>query len=255
MTSLSPSPIEAQKDALLGAGTPLPPQASRPRFAAANSLATALVLSLSAGYLDGFTFVGHGGGFASAMTGNMLLFGINLAARSPQAFANFYPLVAYVMGAFAANCLMRAPIRQRLPCSPHFMTLLLEIAVLIGVAFLPPTIEDHLLVAIVTLSTAMQNTTFRNIGKRTYNSTIMTGNLQSFASGLAVGVFPGDSAAWEQVGTLGAVLLSFMIGAVTGAAATPVFGNHVTLAPAALLGVLAIALALSSEDESLFQKA
>ncbi|WP_158806689.1 YoaK family protein [Beijerinckia sp. L45] len=258
MTVSTSSPIETQKDALLGEPLPTaaePTSGRRPHFTAANSLAVAMALSLSAGYLDGFTFVGHGHSFASAMTGNMVLLGINLAALTPEALGNLYPLIAFVFGVISANLLLRKGVRSHLPFSPHFTTLLIEIAVLAGVAFLPGTVDDHILVAVVTVSTAMQNTSFRNIGTRTYNSVIMTGNLQAFSNSLAVGVWPGEAAAREQVRDLGAILTSFVVGAALGAVATPRFGNHATLAPAALLAVVAVALIFSSDDESVFRKA
>lgn len=260
MTLMPSTPIQTQKDALLG--EPLdtiviadkPIGAGRPHFTAANSLAVAMALSLSAGYLDGFTFVGHGHSFASAMTGNMVLLGINLAEMTPQALGNLYPLVAFVFGVISANLLLRKSIRRFLPFSPHFTTLLIEIAVLTGVAFLPGSVEDHILVAVVTISTAMQNTSFRNIGTRTYNSVIMTGNLQTFSNSLVVGIWPGDGAAREQVRDLGAILTSFVLGAALGALATPRFGNHATLAPAVLLAIVAVALIFSADDDSVFRK-
>ncbi len=228
--------------------------AEKPRFRGANSLATAMALSLSAGFLDGFTYVGHGRTFASAMTGNMVLLGVNVAAFGPKTLAYVYPLVAFVFGVVAANLLGRKIVRRHMRMSPHFLTLLIEIAVLSGVAFLPRSLEDHVLVAIITVSTAMQNTSFRNIGTRTYNSIIMTGNLQTFSNALASGVTSGDHGALEQVRDLGAVLASFIGGAALGAIATPRFGDHVTLAPAALLAVVAIAL-IAARDGSVFGRA
>lgn len=262
--TLTPSPIETQKAALLG--TPLDPVPSitlpperavsrrRPHFTAANSLAVAMALSLSAGYLDGFTFVGHGHSFASAMTGNMVLLGVNIAKFTPDTLGNLYPLIAFVFGVTLGNLLLRKSIRRFLPFSPHFTTLLIEIAVLTGVAFLPGTIDDHVLVAVVTVSTAMQNTSFRNIGTRTYNSIIMTGNLQAFSNSLVTGIWPGEGAAREQVRDLGAVLVSFIAGAALGAIATATDRNHATFAPAALLAIVAVVLMFARDDDSVFRK-
>ena len=249
MTSPNSTPVQTQKEALLGSKSApvLAQPPARRRFAVANSLATALALSLSAGYLDGFTFVGHGHTFASAMTGNMVLLGVNIAQTGPKAAAYVYPLLAFIFGVILANLLARPGFRRHSPVSPHSITLLIEIAVLTAVAFLPAGLEDHVVVSVITVSTAMQNTSFRNIGPRTYNSIIMTGNLQVFSNALATGIWPGDKAAREQVRDLGAVLTSFVAGAAFGALATPRFGNHATLAPAGLLVALAIALALSSD--------
>src|SRR6185437_11215017 len=41
-----------------------------------SSVAVACLLSLSGGFLDAFTYIGHGGVFANAMTGNVVLMGV-----------------------------------------------------------------------------------------------------------------------------------------------------------------------------------
>lgn len=236
------SPVTAQRDALLGsAAAPSPkPEA---RVAAADSLACAMILSLTAGYLDAFTFVGHGHSFASAMTGNMVLLGIGLGHPSPEAFGAVYPLLAYAAGAAIAHLVSRPGVRRVLPLPAYFASLLVEIAVLGVVAVLPPHVDDRLLVAVVALTTAVQNTTFRNIGTRPYNSAIMTGNLQNLAKTLAGDAWKPETKAWGQVRELGSVLVSFVAGAAAGAVATPRWDNLAALAPAACLAALALILA------------
>ena len=207
----------------------------RTRFAIANSLPTAMALSLSAGYLDGFTYIGHGHVFASAMTGNMVLLGLKIATLSSETFAYAFPIVAYVVGVLIAHTLMRESIRKHLPLAPHSLTLLLEILVLLAVAYAPIRFEDSVLISIITISTSMQNTSFRNIGERTYNSVIMTGNLQNFSNALASGARPWTPARLREARDLGGVLLSFLVGAALGALMTPRFGNHAVVGPALLL--------------------
>ncbi|MDR3461385.1 MAG: YoaK family protein [Beijerinckiaceae bacterium] len=221
---------------------------SQPRFAAANSLAAAVTLSASAGFLDGFAYVGHGHTFASAMTGDLVLLGIAMTQSSSKALAYVYPLLAYVVGVIAANLLGRPGVRRRLPASLHFVTLLAEIVVLAAIPMLAGTLNDRILVAVITVSTAMQNTSFRNIGTRTYNSIIMTGNLQNFSNALVLGTEPDGQAARGQVLDLGLVIASFVSGATLGAYVTPRFQDFATLVPALLLSSLAAALFWSSDS-------
>ena len=49
---------------------------------ASRNLTVAALLTLSGGYLDAYTYVGHGHVFANTMTGNVALLGINLSAGS-----------------------------------------------------------------------------------------------------------------------------------------------------------------------------
>ena len=45
-----------------------------------STLASATLLLFAAGFLDAFTYVAHGGVFANAQTGNVVLAGISLVA-------------------------------------------------------------------------------------------------------------------------------------------------------------------------------
>lgn len=230
-----------------GPSDPTPAERPRRLFPAANSLATAMALSASAGYLDAFTYIGHGQVFASAMTGNMVLLGINLAALNRDTMGYVYPVLAYVVGVFVAHVMMRERVRRHLFGRPHVVTLLLEIAVLLGVAFWPFQLADKALVSIITVSTSMQNTSFRNIGTRTYNSVIMTGNLQNFSNALAAGVWPFTPARLAEARDLGGVVGSFIGGAVLGALLTPRVGLHAIVPPAGLLAIGAVLLLLSHD--------
>ncbi len=209
----------------------------------ADGLACAVVLSLCAGYLDAFTFVGHGHSFASAMTGNMVLLGIGIGHRTPETLGPLVTLLAYAAGAAIAGLVGRPGVRRLLPLPAYFASLLVEVAVLGVVAALPDGFNDHLLVAVVALTTAVQNTTFRTLGARPYNSVIMTGNLQNLAKALVGDAWTGDREARRAARDLLAVIASFVAGAVAGAAATPRFGNLAAAVPAMLLAALAAALA------------
>ena len=54
-------------------------QAATPAPDPEATLGAALVLSFVGGFLDVFTFIGHGGVFANAQTGNAILLGSELA--------------------------------------------------------------------------------------------------------------------------------------------------------------------------------
>jgi uncharacterized membrane protein YoaK (UPF0700 family) len=206
------------------------------------SLSTALALSLSAGMLDAFTFVGHGRVFASAMTGNLVLFGVDSVQGRRVAIDHLWPILAFVVGVFAANLLSRRSARRLGLRSPQRAAVLIEIGVLVTVSLLPAGFKDQFLVAFLTVGTAMQNASFRTVGPRSYNSIIMTGNLQNFAYGLAAGLLPYDRATLRGVAYLAAVVVSFLAGATLGALLTPHLGNLTTLVPAAVLAVVFVHL-------------
>ena len=133
---------------------------------------------------------------------------------------------------------------------PYVVTLCLEVAVLLAIALGPWALEDRLLVSIITVSTAMQNTSFRNIGTRTYNSVIMTGNIQNFSNHLIGGLWPFAPAKLREAAELGIVILGFLCGAASGAAMTTRVGLHAVLVPAAVLSVGTLLLLLSDDGRS-----
>ncbi len=227
-------------------GEPAAPAAWKHRFPAANSLATAMALSACAGFLDGFTFVGHGHVFASAMTGNMVLLGVHIA-NDRDVWTFVLPLIAYISGVIVAHAMLRETPRRLFRYQPHVFTLCVEIVVLVALALLPHNLNDDLLVPIITISTAMQNTTFRNLGTRTYNSIIMTGNLQAFSNALAAGVSPFTPAKLREARDLAAIITSFISGAALGAALTGPLGLRALLVPAGVLATGAVILMLSRD--------
>jgi uncharacterized membrane protein YoaK (UPF0700 family) len=241
-SDLQPSTIdEAADSAARSAGS----RGGR-RVPGAKSLPTAMALSASAGYLDAFTYVGHGKVFASAMTGNMVLLGIHIASRH-DVLTYMIPILAFVVGVMLAHVMLRATVRRVLFERPHVVTLFLEIVVLLVVALAPLHLDDKTLVSAITISTAMQNTTFRNVGARTYNSVIMTGNLQAFSNALAGGLWPWSAATIAEALDLLAVIVSFVSGAALGALLSPSLGLHAVLVPAGVLAA-GMMILLASRD-------
>ncbi len=222
-------------------GSPARAAAPSPPLLRPDSLATAVVLSANAGFLDAFAYVGHGHVFASFVTGNMVLLGIYLAGeRSIGLYV--LPIVAYVAGVVVAQVLMRERVRHVLRGRSHLAALAVEIATFGAVARLAHNLDDHLLVPLITFTTAVQNTMFRNLGARTYNSAFMTGNLQVLTGAILAGLTPPSAAKLAEARDLGAVILGFTGGAFGGALLTPRFHLDALFAPAALLATLALAL-------------
>src|ERR1700730_1422623 len=61
--------------------------------AAENSLRVAALLAAAGGFLDAFTYVGHGHVFANAMTGNVVLLAVSaVSGDGRQALAHLLPI-------------------------------------------------------------------------------------------------------------------------------------------------------------------
>jgi uncharacterized membrane protein YoaK (UPF0700 family) len=203
-----------------------------------SSLRVALLLSLSGGFLDAFTYVGHGQVFANAMTGNVILFGVYVAAANvARAVTHIPPIIAFLIGVFLAQAL-RIYVARGLPRRAALFSLVIEILTLGALAFLPRSSPDIPVVLAISFVAALQNSSFTRVEAWSYNSVMTTGNLRRFAESLFVGTLPRrDSAALDQARIFGFICLSFLAGAAVGGVVTPWASNAALGVPVALLCV------------------
>ena len=95
--------------------------------AASRSRGVAVLLTLSGGFLDAYTYVGHGGVFANTMTGNVALLGIHIAAGdwTKEPSLHIPPLVAFVFAVFVVHLLRLDASRTRFR-APHLSAFYLK---------------------------------------------------------------------------------------------------------------------------------
>ena len=73
-----------------------------------ETLPVGLLLALTGGLLDGYSYLNRGQVFATAETGNIVLMGINLAqGQLAQALHYLLPILAFALGVLAAELLRR----------------------------------------------------------------------------------------------------------------------------------------------------
>lgn len=211
-----------------------------PLGAPESALAVSLLLSASGGFLDAFTYLGHGGVFANAMTGNVVLLGVHLTSGNFwQAAAHIPPIIAFLAGVFTAQAL-RVYIAGGISQRAALFSLGIEIATLAVLIFLSRGMGDTGIVLTISFVAALQNSSFTRVRNWSYNSVMTTGNLRHFAESLFGGI-----ASWRRTGALeearifGAVCLSFLAGACVGGLTTPWLGN-----PALAVPVLTLSVAL-----------
>lgn len=207
-----------------------------------NSTEVAVLLTLSGGFLDAFTYVGHGGVFANSMTGNIVFLGIDIATRNwYQSMRHIPAILAFLAGVFIAYKMHFPSVLKHLP-KPALTCLGLEIIVLITASFLPASFPDILLVLSISLVAAMQNSSFTRLESWTYNSVMTTGNLRRFGEAFFKGTMPSyDPVSLREARLFGMVCLSFLTGAILGALTTLKLHNYALFIPA---GLLAIAFAI-----------
>ena len=204
---------------------PLPPE---------SAPIVACLLSLSGGFLDAFTYIGHGGVFANAMTGNVILLGVSATAGDWwQALNHVPPLFAFLVGVFAAQAIRLPRIDARWPA---LLSLALEIVVLAVIAFLPRGFPDVWIVLSISFAAAVQNSSFTKVRGWAYNSVVTTGNLRKLAETVFAGTVPRrNPEALAQAGVFGAICLSFLVGALMGGLTTGRLHNAALAIPVIVL--------------------
>jgi uncharacterized membrane protein YoaK (UPF0700 family) len=205
-----------------------------------DTLVSALLLATTGGLLDAFVYTQHGHVFANAATGNVILLGINmLSGNWHQAIRHLAPLLAFVAGVAASRLLRLLPhVRAGLS------VLLLEMLVLFVAGLLPPVFPELAFTALIAFVSAFQVSTFRQVGRFSYNSTFITGNLRDCADGF-VGYFfdPDPQLRRDELAKarkLTGICLCFLLGVVAGTWGGPHLYNHTLWLAEPLLLVTAV---------------
>jgi len=196
-----------------------------------SALPAALLLAATGGLLDAVVYLNHGQVFANAMTGNVIFLGIAAVGRDWADVArHIAPILAFLAGVVAARLLAATPIRHAPISNAPALTLAVEILALFFIGMLPGTFPQLLFTATVSFVSAFQVTTFRRIGRFTYNSTFVTGNLRELAEGAFASFAAPDPAARylgrAKARKLGLVCLSFLTGATLGAFTAHHYPTH-----------------------------
>jgi uncharacterized membrane protein YoaK (UPF0700 family) len=207
----------------------MPPlQDIRPQPAAsvAATLTSATLLAAAGGLLDAVVYLNHGHVFANAMTGNVIFLGIAAVGRDwGQILPHIAPIAAFLLGVLAARLLSPVPLR-----SSSLLTLGVEIIALFGVGFFPRDTPQLAFTTTIAFVSAFQVTTFRRVGRFTYNSTFVTGNLRDMAEGVFDRLFAPDHhdrrTGRAKAIKMGLICLCFLAGAGAGAFVAPRFPAH-----------------------------
>ena len=154
-----------------------------------ESLPVACLLTFAAGLLDIYSYMLRGHVFANAITGNMVLLGMNLAAGHWLNCGRYlFAISAYGAGILVAN-IIHEKIRLPWNLSWKQFVLFLEIVVLLPVAFIPSGDWNLLVNGMISFICAMQVRAFQHVHGLPFVSTTCTGNLRKGTNALFSGLF------------------------------------------------------------------
>lgn len=184
-----------------------------------NSLIMGMLLAFVGGYLDAYTYITRDGVFATAQTGNTVLFAVRAASQEYSgAIQNVPPFLAFVAGVLVAE-LIKDKLKPR-----HRAVLTLEFLILFIVGFLPASIPNMIITMAIAFVSSLQIATFNKLGDWSYNSTITTGNLRTAAQA-SYGAFVGhDEESMRKFKGFTAIMLSFISGTLVGTFFSDILG-------------------------------
>jgi uncharacterized membrane protein YoaK (UPF0700 family) len=182
-----------------------------------RSALVSAILAASGGFLDAFTYVGHGHVFANAMTGNVVLMAIAATSgQVSQAVRHIPPILAFLLGVAAAQTFSLPPVRARLPY-PAVAALTMEMAFLFAGGWLPPGFPSLPIVLTISFLAALQSSTFRQAGPWIYSSTMTTGNLRTMGEAGFRAIFvKSDPEAPRKAAMFAIICGAFLAGAALG---------------------------------------
>ena len=185
-----------------------------------NSLIMGTILAFVGGYLDAYTYITRDGVFATAQTGNMVLFAVRAVSTEYHgAILNIPPFLAFIAGVLVAEYI------KDKHTSNTRAVLLLEFAILFIVGWLPASVSNMLITMCIAFVSSLQIATFNKLETWSYNSTITTGNLRTAAQASYAAFVKHDPESIRKSRNFTTIILSFICGALIGTLLITYLGN------------------------------
>ena len=204
-----------------------------------DSIPCGILLALSGGCMDAYSFLFRGRVFANAQTGNMLLFGVNLAnGNFHDALKYLLPVVVFTAGIILSDFINRKKTRIRI----HWrqISVLIEAVILIGVAFMPES-ANAIANALTSFVCGIQVESFRKIHGNSITTTMCIGNLRSGTYNIDKYISTRDRKYLRKSLLYFGIILAFVVGAVIESLLLPSLGSYaIMLSPVLLMVALII---------------
>ena len=194
-----------------------------------DALPLGLLLALTGGILDAYTYLNRGSVFATAETGNLVLLGINCAMGHWRRAAYYLlPISSYAAGLLATLTFHRRS--DKLFFHWRQFVVLAECLAVILAAAIPQGGLDPLVNCMIAFISAMQVQTFRKFRGCACATTMCTGNLRSGIEALYFHLADNEPGALARFGVYFGLILSFITGAVVSGLLSPLLGGRTILA-------------------------
>jgi uncharacterized membrane protein YoaK (UPF0700 family) len=190
--------------------------------------------------MDAWVYMDHGHVFANAQTGNVVLFGIHVAAGDFTAAARHVPsIMAFILGLVSSR--LTGAWLKKAGLNSRNVRLTAECVLLVALALIANRLPNGAVTASVGFIAAVQITSLSHIGDVTFNTGMTTGNLLSaFSAASAMLYEPASKKDRARAIALGSVCLAFAAGAVLGGVCTLHFGDRTLFITAGMVGLASL---------------
>ena len=213
-----------------------------------ESVPCGILLALSGGCMDAYSYLFHGQVFANAQTGNMLLLGVNIAAGNFAIATNYiWPVLFFAIGIIIAdifNAVKKIKIvhwRQ--------ISVLLEAIILTAVAFMPE-LSDDVANALISFACGIQVQSFRAIRGNSITTTMCIGNFRSGTSNLDRFLFTKEKSYLRKSLLYYGIIVSFVAGAIIESVLIRILGRYAILFSSVLLLIALCIMFYEGVDET-----
>lgn len=178
-----------------------------------DSVPLAVVLSLSGGAMDAYTYLLRDNVFANAQTGNLLLFGVYLSeGNSLMAKKYLFPILAFACGITLSE-LIRHSFKTIVSLHWRQISVLTEGIILFAVGFFSLK-HNSFANAFVSFACGIQVQSFRKVNGYSSATTMCIGNLRAATQNFCNYIFTGDKLSRKKSYIYFGIIGSFILGAI-----------------------------------------
>lgn len=213
-----------------------------------ESIELAILLALSGGLMDAYSYLARDHVFANAQTGNILLFGVHLSQGEYQISLHYlFPVLAFGLGIFIAEY-----IHLKFETKMHWRqnTILLEILILFIVGCIP---FSHNLLAnsLTSMACGLQVQSFRKLHGKGFATTMCIGNLRTGTHELCTYICSKDKIHLYNTFLYYFVIITFVFGAILGNFSISHLGQHAIWISVCLLTIACFLMCIDREKNDL----
>ncbi|UDN57802.1 YoaK family protein [Clostridioides sp. ES-S-0010-02] len=207
------------------------------------------LLAITGGFLDIYTYVVRGKVFANAQTGNIVLFGLNIAEGNVRkSFYYFIPILAFILGVLIAEKIRNHFKNNNKKIHWRQVIIGIEMITILIVSFIPQGKFNMFVNVAISFICSMQVESFRKVNGNTFATTMCTGNLRSATETLFHYVQTKNIFMIKKSLQYYAIIIFFILGAILGTVFTKIFVEKSILICFLILSVVFIVMFINKDD-------